>query len=158
MANDGTALGALKEIIGNVGGTSDAQTLVPAIEQLGEVIGSLSDAVGEMQTEAGGVRLKLIAADAMSQAAAQQLGDGATEVPIMSPADLFDADTGTRWFMRDAVMLVFRNGTIIEGARLQFYANLDASNVVPHVYARGHGSTASGILGVDTSWTITANA
>lgn len=39
MANDGTALGALNEIIESAGGTSDAQTLVPAIERLGEVIG-----------------------------------------------------------------------------------------------------------------------
>lgn len=37
MANDGTALGALNEIIENAGGTSDAQTLVPAIEQLAEL-------------------------------------------------------------------------------------------------------------------------
>ena len=40
MAHDGTALGALNEIIESAGGTPDAQTLVPAIEQLGEVIGS----------------------------------------------------------------------------------------------------------------------
>ena len=40
MANGGTALGALNEIIENAGGTSDAQTLVPAIEDLGEIIGS----------------------------------------------------------------------------------------------------------------------
>lgn len=28
------------------------------------------------------------------------------------------------------------------------------NEVTPYVYAKGNGSTASGILGFDTSWTI----
>lgn len=145
MANDGTALGALKEVIENAGGTSDAQTLVPAIEQLGEIIGG------------GGIPFKLIAADETSRAIAVRLG-GSEDVPIMQPKDLYDPSTGTRLFMKDAMMLVWLNGTVVEGARLQFYGVLNGTNVIPHVYAKGNGSTARGTLGVDTSWTITANA
>lgn len=206
MANDGTALGALQEIIGNAGGTSDAQTLVPAIEDLGEIIGSgggggggtiadgsittakLADravnndklayesvttaqldlqelendgGVARMvtfdQTLRGGIPFKLIATDATSQAIAVRLG-GSEDVPIMQPKDLYDPSTGARLFMKDAMMLVWLNGTVVEGARLQFYGVLNGTNVIPHVYAKGNGSMASGVLGVDESWTITANA
>lgn len=146
MANDGTALGALTEIIENAGGTSDAQTLVPAIEDLGEIIGS-----------GGGIPFRLIATDAISQAIAARLG-GSEDVPIMQPADLYDPSTGARLFMKDAMMLVWLNGTVVEGARLQFYGVLNGTNVIPHVYAKGNGSTATGVLGVDESWTIAANA
>jgi len=146
MAHDGTALGALNEIIEAAGGTPDAQTLVPAIEDLGEIIGG-----------GGGIPFKLIAADETSRAIALRLG-GSEDVPIMQPVDLYDPSTGARLFMRDAMMLVWLNGTVVEGARLQFYGVLNGTNVIPHVYAKGNGSTASGILGVDTSWTIAASA
>lgn len=104
----------------------------------------------------GGIPFKLIAADAASQAIAMQLG-GSENVPIMQPKDLYDASTGARPFMKDALMLVWLNGTVVEGARLQFYGILDGTKVIPHIYAKGNGSTADGILGVDESWTITAN-
>lgn len=212
MANDGTALGALNEIIEAAGGTSDAQTLVPAIEDLGEIIGSgggggggtiadgsittakladravnndklangsvttaklayesvttanldlqelknngsIEGMVTDGQWAVGGIPFKLIAADATSQAIAQQLGGGG--LPDIATPALLATD---RAFMQDAMMLVWLNGTVVEGARLQFYGVLNGTNVIPHVYAKGNGSMASGVLGVDESWTITANA
>lgn len=225
MANDGTALGALNEIIENAGGTSDAQTLVPAIEDLGEIIGSsggggggtiadgsittaklangavtmnklankavhvdqladdsvntdkladsavttekldfveletdgtLEKSITRQQRKNGGIPFKLIAADATSQAIAQNLAGGTVE--IMQPADLYNASSNTRIFMQDAVMLVWANGSTVEGARLQFYVAMNGTSAIPYVYAKGHSSTASGILGVDKSWTIAANA
>lgn len=119
-----------------------------------ETDGKLERSITWQQREKGGIPFKLIAADAASQTFAQNLG-GAT-VEIMQPADLYDASDNTRIFMQDAVMLVWLNGTVVEGARLQFYGSLNGTNVIPYVYAKGNGSTASGILGFDTSWTITA--
>lgn len=120
---------------------------------------ALDDKLTEIsQGGSGGlITFKLIAADEASRAIAVRLG-GSENVPIMQPKDLYDASTGARLFMRDAMMLVWINGTMVEGARLQFYGVLNGTNVIPHVYAKGNGSTALGILGVDESWTITANA
>lgn len=101
----------------------------------------------------GGIPFKLIAADETSQAIAVRLG-GSKDVTVMQPKDLYDPSTGARLFMKDAMMLVRLNGTVVEGARLQFYGVLNGTNVIPHVYAKGNGSTASGVLGVDESWTI----
>lgn len=113
--------------------------------------GSIVDVVTSGQRASGGIPFKLIAADATSQAIAQRLGGGELP-PILTPADL-DTD---RKFMYDAYMLVWLNDTVIEGARLRFYGVLNGNNVIPYVYAKGNGSIASGILGFDESWTITA--
>jgi len=113
--------------------------------------GSIEGMVTDGQRARGGIPFKLIATDATSQAIAQNLGGGGLP-PILTPADLVT----DRKFMYDAYMLVWLNGTVVEGARLQFYGVLNGTNVIPYVYAKGNGSTASGILGVDESWTITA--
>lgn len=39
MAND-TALGVLHEILAGVGGSTDSQTIVPALEELNQLIGA----------------------------------------------------------------------------------------------------------------------
>ena len=116
-----------------------------------ETDGTLESSITRQQREKGGIPFKLIATDATSQAIAQQLGGGELP-PILTPADLVT----DRKFMYDAYMLVWLNGTVVEGARLQFYGVLNGTNATPYVYAKGNGSMASGILGMDDSWTITA--
>lgn len=118
----------------------------------GEFIDTVVLRCFELQTAAGGVEHCLIAADQIAQALAQQLVGSAYTVGIMGPDDLVSG-AGRRWFMRSAVMLVWASGTTVEGARLQFAMNLQTQAVT--VYAKGHSSMASGVLGIDTSWTIT---
>lgn len=50
--------------------------------------------------------------------------------------------------------LCWISGTTLEVAPISFYGNLQTQAIT--LYAKGNGSTASGVLGVDTSWTITA--
>ena len=51
--------------------------------------------------------------------------------------------------------LCWISGTTLEVAPISFYGNLQTQAIT--LYAKGYESTASGILGVDESWTITAN-
>lgn len=199
MANDGTALGALNEIIEAAGGTSDAQTLVPAIEDLGEIIGSgggggggtiadgsittaklaknavtlekmANDSVGFNQLKSESVQKRhlspelednlatksyvtsqtnyptLIAADSTTAAALGALGY--SDVPALSPAD-------TRMqtiFTNPKIRLCWISGTTLEVAPISFFGNLQTQATT--LYAKGSKSLASGILGVDESWTI----
>jgi len=200
MAHDGTALGALNEIIENAGGTSDAQTLVPAIEQLGEVIGSggggggiadgsvttaklanlavtndklASNAVAahNIQDETitsykladGAVTFEkidpnarttirsvwLVAADSQTDQVLTQLG---YEHDTLTPKQMATANRYVNGMFR----LCWVQNTSLEVAPINFFGNLQTQAIT--LYARGHDSTASGILGVDESWTITANA
>ena len=54
-----------------------------------------------------------------------------------------------------ALRLCWIGGTSLEVAPITFVGNLQTQAVT--LYAKGYKSTASGILGVDESWTITAN-
>ena len=51
--------------------------------------------------------------------------------------------------------LCWISGTSLEVAPITFVGNLQTKAIT--LYAKGYKSTASGILGVDESWTITAN-
>lgn len=199
MANDGTALGALQEIIESAGGTSDAQTLVPAIEQLGEVIGSgggggggiadgsittaklakyavTADKLAAHSVGGGSIandcieerhlsstltdklafnsdvdaevkKIYPIAADAATLQVLQALG---YETAVITPKDM------GRMYTWPYLRLCWVSNGFLESAPVYFSGNLQTQATT--VYARGHSSTASGILGVDESWTIAANA
>lgn len=162
MANDGTALGALNEIIEAAGGTSDAQTLVPAIEDLGEIIGSGGGGGGgtiadgsiglgkfDDKTRIATAYIELAAVDSMTAAALDSMG---LPVSILSPKELAE----NTMFAKQSLRLCWISGTTLEAAPIMFYGNLQTQATT--LYARGYNSTASGVLGVDESWTIAANA
>jgi hypothetical protein len=212
MANDGTALGALTEIIEAAGGTSDAQTLVPAIEQLGEVIGSggggggiadgsittkklangavtnaklatlavgqdniKQDAVGNHQLADDAVRTDnildgavtidkisssakaelvsaiLYATDATTAQTLAALGFTAT---VLTPKDAYSGSPHMN--IRSMLCWIDMASGYLEKAPLGFSGNLQSQAIT--LWAKGLHSTASGILGVDDSWTIAANA
>ena len=179
MANDGTALGALNEIIESAGGTSDAQTLVPAIEQLGEVIGSgggggiadgsvttaklANSAVTTDKLKTNAVTwdkidgsavsamhaISLVAANSQTDFAIKALG---LPSKMYTPAEMMVDNR----YIDHTLRLCWISGTTLEVAPIDFYGNLQTNAIT--LYAKGSGSTASGSLGVDESWTITANA
>ena len=63
---------------------------------------------------------------------------------------------GNNEYANSTFRLCWISNTSLEVAPITFVANLQTQAIT--LYARGHGSTASGVLGVDESWTITANA
>jgi len=179
MAHDGTALGALTEIIEAAGGTSDAQTLVPAIEQLGEVIGSgggggIADgsvttaklanlAVTQDKLDANAVTWDKIngsvvrAMHAISLVAANSQTDQALTAlnfphSTLTPAQMVEDNR----YADSSYRLCWISGTTLEAAPISFFGNVQTGAIT--LYAKGLHSTASGILGVDDSWTIAANA
>ena len=210
MANHETALEVIRDIIAEQGGTSDAETIVPALEDLGEVIaagggggGSIADgsvttakladsAVTTDKLAASAVTTGALAFEAVAtvnlateavtttkladNSVTQEKIDTAAITNIRSiwivaadsqtdqtltalgyPHDKFTPAqmVTTNRFQDSTYRLCWISGTTLEVAPISFYGNLQTQAIT--LYARGHISTASGILGVDTSWTITAN-
>lgn len=144
MAHDGTALGALNEIIEAAGGTPDAQTIVPALEQLGEIIGSGGGG-------GGGSIILFVATD---EATAAAMGNVGLIASFQTPKDL----ANSMGWKASNLRLCWLSDSGLESGVLTFYGVQNGGRIVPYIEARGHFTTASGVLGVDTSWTITANA
>ena len=210
MAHDGTALGALNEIIEAAGGASDAQTIVPAIEQLGEIIGSggggggiadgsvttaklangavdyykladyavfgnkiaddsvttakLADqAVTRKKLDINAVTLDkidgsaineirslwLVAADSQTDQALTALGFPHNK---LTPKEMAKNNE----YANSTIRLCWISGTALEAAPISFFGNVQTQAIT--LYAKGSGSMVSGVLGVDESWTIAANA
>ena len=203
---DKTALETIKGIIEANGGTTDAETIVPALEDLGEVIaagggGGIADgsvttakladgAVIGMKLAAGAVgRAKifdgavttakladgavttgkissnakkeltsgiLYATDATTAQTLTALGFTAT---VLTPKDAYSATDAYSLAPQNSIrsMLCWIDATsgYLEKAPISFSGNLQSQTIL--LWGKGLHSTATGTLGVDTSWTITAN-
>ena len=88
----------------------------------------------------------LVAADQTTATALSAMGY--EDVLTLSPA-------GMRWlFSNTKIRLCWISGTTLEVAPISFFGNLQTRAIT--LWAKGLHSMASGILGVDESWTITA--
>lgn len=91
--------------------------------------------------------ISLVAANSQADQALTALGfPHSTLAPAQMVEDERYADTSYR--------LCWISGTSLEVAPITFVGNLQTQAIT--LYAKGYKSTASGILGVDESWTITA--
>ena len=93
-----------------------------------------------------------IATNAMSQSVIESLFGVEPTIKVPSDLttinDLLTALEPRTWF-------VWLNGTEVEFSRLG--VSLNGSNNAVTMYLRGRTSTASGIMGLDTAWTVTPN-
>lgn len=176
MANDGTALGALNEIIEAAGGTSDAQTLVPAIEDLGEIIGSGGGGGGGTIADGSVTTAKLanyaVTIDKINKDTQKELTSGisyATDattaqaltsfgfnLTVITPKELYNHPAQPQTDARSRLFWLDTNTGYLDSGVMMLSGSVQTQAIT--LWAKGLHSTASGILGVDKSWTIAANA
>lgn len=90
----------------------------------------------------------LVAADSQTDQALTALNFSHS---TLTPAQMVEDDR----YADISYRLCWISGTSLEAAPITFVGNLQTQAIT--LYAKGYKSTASGILGVDESWTITAN-
>jgi hypothetical protein len=91
-----------------------------------------------------------IATDSMSKSVIQNAFG--IDAPIIVPSNVTDISSLV-YLLNPRTWFVWLNGTEIEFARLG--VSLNGANNAVTMYLRGRTSTASGIMGVDSAWTVT---
>ena len=91
-----------------------------------------------------------IATDSMSKNVMQTVFG--IDAPIIVPSDITDLQTLV-YRLNPRTWFVWLNGTEVEFARLN--VSLNGANNAVTMYLRGRVSTKSGIMGVDSAWTVT---
>jgi hypothetical protein len=92
------------------------------------------------------------ATDVMSAAVLKQAFG--PDAPVRVPADFTSAQV-LLTYLGPRTWFAWMNGSTLEFSRLNVSADVSTGAVT--VYLRGRTSTATGIMGVDTSWTVTPN-
>jgi hypothetical protein len=92
------------------------------------------------------------ATDVMSAAVLKQAFG--PDAPVRVPADFTSAQV-LLTYLGPRTWFAWMNGSTLEFSRLNVSADVSTGGVT--VYLRGRASTATGIMGVDTSWTVTPN-
>lgn len=95
---------------------------------------------------------KVYAADATTQAVIAQVTGGTPE--IRTPSS-FSSLLMLMLSLNPRVMIAWMNGTELEMSRIG--VSINTSNNVVILYLRGRTSIATGVMGVDSSWTVASN-
>lgn len=95
---------------------------------------------------------KVYAADATSQAIIASVFGG---TPTIRVPNSYPSLLALLYDLNPRVMIAWMNGTELELSRIGVSVNTSNNEVT--LYLRGRTSTATGIFGVDSSWTVTPN-
>lgn len=96
---------------------------------------------------------KVYAADATSQTIIAAVFGG---TPTIRVPNSYSSLLALLYDMNPRVMIAWMNGTELEMSRIGVSVNTSNNEVT--LYLRGRTSTATGIFGVDSSWTVTSNS
>ena len=126
------------------------------VASLATSFNSLSSEVGAIESDyvtstelADATSVYLVATDSTTQTVLGQLGYDS--VLVMTPMALGAMPLTST----NSILLCWMSGTSIEVGKVSFVGDIQQQAI--DVYCRGKYSTASGVLGVDSAWTITAN-
>ena len=109
-----------------------------------------TDAIDIANTEIA--KPTFIATDATSEAVVKNAFH--VTPPVITPISIGNV-AGLISYLSPKTWFVWLNGSEVEFARLE--VSLNAANNAVTLYLRGRTSTASGIMGVDEDWTVTAD-
>lgn len=90
------------------------------------------------------------ACDLAAKSALEQMSGGS--IAVVVPADVDDTDK--LFALVSTGYLLWTNGTKLDSGKL--LVEIDMTNNAITLYARGKSSMVSGVMGVDTSWTVTS--
>ena len=174
-----TAVETVLGIIDASGGTSSAKTLVPALIDLGEIIAGGSGTIADGSVTTAKIADGAITSTKMDEdflASIYAYSDNADEAVILAadattaqalwtygivaevaaPDDLDVSEVNLKGLAKPNIRLCWINGTDLELAGVHLDGDMVGQAIT--MVAVGNTSTISGVLGVDSAWTITANS
>ena len=175
-----SAVETISGIVSSAGGSTEAKTLIPALVDLGTLIGGggggtiedgsiTTDKIADGAITASkmdGTFLSSIYdyADMSSEAvilatdatSAQVLMTYGVTAAIVAPDDFDVSNANLTNLVDPQTRLCWINGTDLEVAGVHIDGDMVGQTIT--MVAKGNTSTISGVLGVDTAWTITANS
>lgn len=111
---------------------------------------AVSTGLSTLRAEMYDIQPIIRACDATAQAALEQMSGGS--VSLVVPIDIDNAE-GLVAYAANCYLL-WTNGTKLDSGKL--LTEIDMTNNAITMYARGKSSMVSGVMGVDTSWTVTS--
>lgn len=170
-----TELEVLRDIISDLGGTGDFETVVPALKKIQELLaagggGTVADgSITTPKLASSAVTIDkishnakqeltsaiLYATDATTAQTLAALGFTATVLTPQGAYSTVDAYGLTpQMSTRSALCWIDTTSGYLEKAPIDFSGNLQSQTIT--LWAKGLFSKATGVLGVDDSWTISS--
>ena len=173
-----TAVEEIQSIVESLGGTSTAETVVPALQDLATAISQGGGTIADGSITTDKLRDKCVTGDKINDLAVTYANMSSGAVSELCGIKLYAADAGTAQVItvlgftvttitpealytnsvhmdiRSRLCWIDLTSGYLESAQMVFSGDLEARTMT--VWAKGLYSQATGVMGVDTSWTVTS--